>query len=105
MLKTVDEACDFIVEWCHETGSYAGQPLTTGFAVPDCVVRLNERIGDLWRSARGLPGPVLRYARPFLGLLGGQDEILNPNGYARDENGIVQFARENQDAWGYGFDP
>jgi len=34
---------------------------------------------------------VLRYARPFLGLLGGQDEILNPNGYARDQNGIVRF--------------
>jgi hypothetical protein len=91
MLKTVDDACDFIAEWCQETDSYAGQPLASGFAVPDCIVRLNARVGDLWRSAKRLPGPIL--------------QILNPNGYARDENGIVPFVRENQGVWAYGFDP
>jgi hypothetical protein len=50
-------------------------------------------------------GPILRYATPFLGLRGGQDKILNPNDYARDENGIVPFVWENQRVWGYGFDP
>jgi hypothetical protein len=57
MLKTVDEACDSMAEWCQETGSYAGQPLATGFAVPDCVVQCR----DLWRSATRLPGPILQY--------------------------------------------
>ena len=71
MLKTIDEACDFIAEWCQETGNHAGQPLVCDFAVPDCVVRLNERVGDLWRSAKRLPGPFLEYAAPFLGVLGG----------------------------------
>jgi hypothetical protein len=89
MLKTVDEACDFIAAWCQETGTHAGQPLACDFAVPDCVVRLNERVGDLWRSAKRLPGPILGYATPFLGLLGGQDKILNPNDYAREQNGVV----------------
>jgi hypothetical protein len=68
-------------------------------------VRLNARAGDLWRSAKRVPGPVLRYARPFLGLLGGQDNILDPNGYARDKHGIVPFVWENQGVWSYGFDP
>ena len=105
MLKTVDEACDFIAEWCQETGTHAGQPLACDFAVPDCIVRLNERVGDLWRSAKRLPGPILRYATPFLGLLGGQDKILNPNDSARDQNGVVPVVWENQGVWGYGFDP
>ena len=105
MLKTVDEACDFIAAWCQETGTHAGQPLACDFAVPDCVVRLNERVGDLWRSAKRLPGPILGYATPFLGLLGGQDKILNPNDYAREQNGVVPVVWENQGVWGYGFDP
>ena len=105
MLKTVDEACDFIADWCREKGSYAGQPVDADFAVPDCIVRLNARVGDLWRSAKRQPGPILQYATPFLGLLGGQDQILNPSGYARDKNGIVPFVWENQGVWWYGFDP
>ncbi len=95
MLKTVDETCDFIADWCREKGSYAGQPVGADFAVPDCIVRLNARIGDLWCDAKP----------PFLGLLSGQDQILNPSGYARDKNGIVPFICENQGVWCYGFDP
>jgi hypothetical protein len=38
-------------------------------------------------------------------LLDGQDEILNPSGYARDKNGIVPIVCENQGVWRYGFDP
>src|SRR5215468_8985738 len=105
MLRTVDEACDFIADWCSEKGSYAGQPVEADFAVPDCIVRLNARIGDLWRSAKRQTGPSLRYATPFLGLLGGQDNIVNPGSYARDKNGIVPFVWENQGVWSYGFDP
>jgi len=105
MLKTIDEACDFIAEWCQQKDSYAGPPLRTGFAVPDCVLRLNARVGHLWHSAKRLPGPILRYATPFLGLFGGQDEIVNPRDYARDKNGVVAFVRENQGVWRYGFDP
>jgi hypothetical protein len=60
MLKTVDEACDFIAEWCQEAGTHAGQPLACDFAVPDCVVRLNERVGDLWRSAKRPARPNTR---------------------------------------------
>jgi hypothetical protein len=52
MLKTVDEACDFVAEWCQEKGAYAGKILSAGFAVPDCIVRLNARIGHLWHRAR-----------------------------------------------------
>src|SRR5262245_34089180 len=105
MLKTVDEACDFVAEWCQEKGSHAGPPLGTGIAMPDCIVRLNARLGGLWRSAKRLPGPILEYATPFLGLLGGQDRILNPCDYSRDENGVVAFVWENQNVCGYGFDP
>jgi hypothetical protein len=105
MLKTIDEACDFVAEWCQEKGAYPGEALNTGFAVPDCILRLNARVGHLWNSAKRLPGPVLQYATPFLGLLGGQDQILNPNGYSPDKNGIVPFVWENQGVWGYGFDP
>jgi len=53
-------------------GNHGGQPLGCDFAVPDCVVRLNERVGDLWRSAKRLPSPFLEYATPFLGLLVGK---------------------------------
>jgi hypothetical protein len=105
MLMTVDDACDFIAEWCQEPGSYPGQPLANDFAVPDCVARLNARLGDLWRSAERVSGPILRRMTPFLGLLDGQDRILNPNEYARGENGIVPAVWENQGVWGYGFDP
>jgi hypothetical protein len=105
ILKTVDEACDFIADWCGEKRSYAGQPLSTEFAMPDCILRLNARIGDLWRSAERVPGGMLRYATPFQGLLGGQDTILDPRNFARDEYGIVPLVWENQGVWGYGFDP
>jgi hypothetical protein len=105
MRKTVDEACDFVAEWCQQKGSYAGKTLSAGFAVPDSIVRLNARTGHLWHSAKRVPGPRLQYATPFLGLLGGQDQILDPNGYAPDKNGIVPFVWENQGVWGYGFDP
>jgi hypothetical protein len=105
MLQTVDEACDFIAEWCAEEASHAGQPLDTDLAVPDCIVRLNARVGDLWRSANRPSGPPLRYATPLLGLFGAQDRILDPGDYAPDENGIVPFVWANQDVWGYGFDP
>jgi hypothetical protein len=105
MLKTVDDACDFIAEWCEEQRGYAGQPLATGLPVPDCIVRLNARVGDLWRSAECQPGPTLQDATPFLGLLAAQDQILNPSSYARDKNGIVPFVCENQDVWRCGFDP
>jgi hypothetical protein len=55
MLKTVDQACDFIVEWCQEKGRYAGQPLDAGFAMPNSIVRLNA------------PARALRYiALPWL---------------------------------------
>jgi hypothetical protein len=104
MLKTVDEACDFIADWSRDKGSYAGPPISSDFGVPDCIVRLNARIGDLWRNAKRQPG-TLSYASPFLRLLDGQDKILNPIEYARDENGIVPFVRENQDVWCHGFDP
>jgi hypothetical protein len=105
MLKTVDDACDFAAEWCEEEGSHAGRMLSTGISVPDCILRLNARIGHLWESAARVPGPVLRYATPFLGLLGGQDQILDPNRYARDNNGVVPFVQENQGVWSFGFDP
>ena len=104
MLKTVDEACDFVAEWCGEEGDHAGQPVSVGFAVPNCITRLNARVGDLWRAKR-LPGPILRYSTPFLGLLEGQDQVLNPSGYVRDTNGVVPFVYENQGVWHYGFDP
>jgi hypothetical protein len=55
--------------------------------------RFHGSYPDLWRSAKRLPSPILQYATPFLGLHGGQDKILNPNDYARDENGIVPFER------------
>jgi hypothetical protein len=105
MLKTVDDVCDFAGEWSREAGAYGGEPLSAGFAVPDCVARLNARVGQLWRRSDRVPGPVLRYSTPFLGLLGGQDQILDPNRYARDEDGVVPFVWENQGVWGYGFDP
>jgi hypothetical protein len=73
--------------------------------VPDCIGRLNARIGLLWDSAKRLPGPFLRYATPFVGLFDGQDHILNPDDYAPDKNGIIPFVWENQGVWGYGFDP
>jgi hypothetical protein len=50
-LKTVDEACDFVAEGCQEKGAYAGKTPSAGFAVPDCIVRLNARIGHLWHRA------------------------------------------------------
>jgi len=105
MLRTVDEACDFIADWCQEECSCVGQPVGAELAMPVCIVRLNARLGDLWRIAKRQPGPILQYATPFLGLLGGQDQILNPSGYARDKYGIVPFTWENQGVWGYGFDP
>lgn len=58
MLKTVDETCDFAAEWCQEKGACAGKTLNAGFAVPDCIARLNARIGHLWHSAERLPGPM-----------------------------------------------
>lgn len=105
MLKTVDEACDFIGEWCGESAGYAGAPLASPFAIPNSVVRLNSRVGDLWRTAKRIPGPLLSYATPFLGLLEGQDRILNPSTYAIDAHGVVPFVCENQGVWRYGFDP
>ena len=87
------------------TGRNPGRLLANDFALPDCVARLNARLGDLWRSAERVPGPLLRYVTPFLGLRDGQDRILNPNEYARDENGVVPAVWENQGVWGYGFDP
>ena len=105
MVKTVDDTCEFIAKWCQEPGGYPGQLLANDFAVPDCVARLNARVGDLWRSAERVSGPVLRYVTPFLGLLDGQDRILNPNEYARNENGVVLAVWENQGVWGCGFDP
>lgn len=105
MLKTIDEACDFISEWCGEEVPYPGEPLTTSVAVPDCVFRLNARVGELWRSAKRVPGPLLEYATPFLGLLEGQDRILHPSNYVVDANGIVAFVCENQGVWQYGFHP
>lgn len=105
MLRTVDEVCDFIAEWCGRDANCPGPPLDVDFAVPECVVRLNARIGELWTSARRLPEPVLRYATPFLGLLGGQDDILNPRDYVRSQKGIVPLVWENQGVWACGFDP
>lgn len=106
LLKTVDETCDFAAEWCGEKGAYPGGALSCGFAVPDCcIVRLNSRTGDLWHKAKGPRRPVLQHAAPLLGLLGAQDQILNPGDYAPDKNGIVPFVWENQHVWGYGFDP
>lgn len=104
MLKTVDELCDFIVDWCQEDRGHVGQPLDIDYAIPDCIVRLNARVGDLWRSARPEPGPVLQYATPFLGLLAGQDQVVNPSDYCCDKNGVVPFIVENQGVWRYGFD-
>ena len=74
MLTTVDEVCDFIADWCNETGSYAGPAVGADCPMPDSIVRLKARVGDLWRNARPQPGPILRYATPFLGLLGGRTE-------------------------------
>jgi hypothetical protein len=105
MLKTVDEACDFIGDWCREKRSYPGQPLRADFAVPDCILRLNARLGGLWPGAKRQPGPIVEYPRRFLGLLSVQDKILNPSEYARDKDGVVLFAHENQGVWQFGFDP
>jgi len=105
MLKTIDDACDFVATWCQDKCPYPGQAINLDFALPDCIVRLNARVGDLWHTAKPQPGPILQYATPLLGLLGGQDQILNPSKYARDEYGIVPFVWENQGVWGYGFDP
>jgi hypothetical protein len=105
LLKTIDDACDFIGDWCREKRSYPGQPLSADFAVPDCIVRLNARLGGLWPGAKRQPGPIVEYPRRFLGLLSQQDEIINPSKYARDENGFVAFINENQHVWQFGFDP
>jgi hypothetical protein len=105
MLKTIDEACDFITDWFRETGSYAGQRLSIELPVPESILRLNARVGELWRSSKAQPSRTFQHASPLLGLLDGQDKILNPIDYARDENGVVPFVRENQDVWLYGFDP
>jgi hypothetical protein len=105
MLKTVDDVCDFAAEWCNEKGVYSGKKISTSYAVPHCIMRLNARIGNLWHSAKRPPGPLSRYSTPFHGLLGGQDEILNPDSYDDDKNGVVSFVRENQGVWSYGFDP
>jgi hypothetical protein len=99
MLNSVDDACDFIGEWCRESGSHAGAPLRNGFAVPHAILRLNDRIGSLWHSAER------QHATPLLGLLDGQDQIVDPEKYVRDKHGVVPFIRENQGVWSYGFDP
>jgi hypothetical protein len=75
MLTTVDQACDFIADWCQEKRSYSGQPLTTGFALPDCIVRLNARVGDLWRNEKRQPRPILQYPQPFLACLTGKTKF------------------------------
>src|SRR5262249_46180947 len=100
-----DEACDFIGEWCGDQAPHPGEPVTTSIAVPNCVSQLNARVGELWLSAKRIPGPLLEYATPFLGLFGGQDRILHPNNYSVDANGIVAFVCENQGVWQYGFNP
>ncbi|MEQ1819655.1 MAG: hypothetical protein ABL871_13695 [Terricaulis sp.] len=105
MLKTVDEACDFIGEWCGESAAHAGTELTVPFAIPNSVARLNSRVGGLWRTAKRTPGPLLAYATPFLGLLAGQDRILDPSAYVIDAYGVVPFVCENQGVWRCGFDP
>ena len=105
MLKTIDEACDFIGEWCGEHAARPGGPVGTSLAVPDCVLRLNARVGELWRSSKRIAGSPEEYATPFLGLLEGQDRILQPSSYATDANGIVSFVAENQDVWRYGYNP
>jgi hypothetical protein len=105
VLSTIDETCDFISEWLGEDVSLPGPQIDLGFAVPNCVVRLNERIGGLWRSAKPQPGGVLRYETPLQGLLGGQDQIREPSSYVRDADGIVPFVSENQGVWELGFLP
>ncbi len=105
MLKTVDEACDFIGEWCSERAAHPAGPIATSLAVPACVMRLNARVGALWQNAKRMPGPLLSYATPFLGVLEGQDRILDPRTYALEAYGVVPFVRENQDVWRYGFRP
>jgi hypothetical protein len=105
MLRTIDEACDFIGEWWGEQGHHPGQPVTTSVAVPSCVLRLNARVGQVWRRAERIPEPALQYAAPFLGLFESQDRILHPSNYVVDANGIVAFVSENQGVWQYGFNP
>jgi hypothetical protein len=105
VLRTIDEACDFIGEWCDEPSAHPAAPVATPFEVPGCVLRLSARFGELWRSAKRIPGPFLEYPTPFLGLLEGQDRILDPSLYAIDANGVVPFICENQGVWRYGFRP
>jgi hypothetical protein len=105
ILKTVDDACDFIANWCGEKGNRPGPPILADFPVPECIVRLNERVGDLWYTAKPETSLEFEYATPFLGLLGGQDDIIDPHRYARDEDGIVRFVCENQGVWQCAFHP
>lgn len=104
-MNTIDEACDFIGEWCGEPDERPGGPVTLSFAIPNCVLRLNARVGQLWQSARRYPEPLPNYPTPFFGLLEGQDRIVDPRRYGPDASGIIAFVWENQRVWRYGFNP
>jgi hypothetical protein len=43
-----------------------------GGAVPDCVARLNARVGDLWRSAKHLPAQYSGMRRRFSACVAGK---------------------------------
>jgi hypothetical protein len=50
MLKTVDEACDFVAEWCQEQGSY---PVNLYVLILPCRIASYASVRGLVIGGRG----------------------------------------------------
>lgn len=104
-IKTVSEACSFILEWTACVNAFRGAELSNKYVIPKCVAELNAKLGQLWQNNDHPLNAFPHVSDQPVGLLDIQDLILNPKTYAADDEGVIPLVWENQGVWGFGFRP
>lgn len=105
IIKTIDDACDLILDWAKVSGDLPGNDIATSVPIPDAVIRLNKRLGRLWTEPHpAFLQPPNVWGSP-LGLFNVQDTIHAPSDYAVNARGFVTIVTENQGVWECGYDP
>ena len=101
-ITSVAQACDFMLRWAGADLDLAGPPIDQPFAIPDAVLALNSRLGQLWLHdslpLQGVPSQLSK-------LFASQDTLLSPHDYQIGTQDIVPLIWENQCVWGCGYAP
>lgn len=99
---SLQDVCEFILDWFGVQGAYPGKPLNPAVTYPEPIVRLNEMLGGLWHDGDHPIKCQTEHHRSHLGLFAIQNVIENPVNYDLGDR-VIGIIFEDQGVCNFGY--